>query len=92
MKRIAQIAKLAVPAICMLLILSIAGCSKVNRENYDKIKIGMSYEDAVKVLGKPDTCEESILKTKSCIWGTAAKQIRVKFVADIIAWRSSKGI
>ncbi|UCD91431.1 MAG: DUF3862 domain-containing protein, partial [Desulfobacterales bacterium] len=48
--------KLAVLAICIFSILALTGCSKVNKENYDKIKIGMSYEDAVKVLGKPDSC------------------------------------
>jgi hypothetical protein len=52
----------------------------------------MSYEEVVGVLGNPDTCEEPVLKTKSCMWGTSEKQIKIKFVGDIVAWRSSKGI
>ncbi len=92
MKRITPMVKLAVLVICVFSISALTGCSKVNQKNYDKIKIGMSYEDAVEVLGKPDICEESIIKTKSCTWGSDAKQIRIKFVADIVAWRSSKGI
>ena len=92
MKRITLMIKLAVLVICIFSILALTGCSKVNKENYDKIKIGMSYEDAVKVLGKPDTCEEPVLKTKNCIWGSSDKQIKIKFVADNVAWRSSKGI
>jgi hypothetical protein len=92
MKRIIPIARIAVLAICIFSILALAGCSKVNKENYDKIKIGMSYEDAVKVLGKPDTCDESVLKTKSCIWGSSEKQVNIKFVADSVVWRSSKGL
>ena len=84
--------KLVVLAICVFSILALAGCSKVNKENYDKIKIGMSYEKVVGVLGKPGTCEDPILKTKSCMWGSPDKLIKIKFVGDIVAWRSSKGI
>jgi hypothetical protein len=84
--------KLVVLAICVFSILALAGCSKVNKENYDKIKIGMSYEEVVGVLGKPGTCEEPILKTKSCMWGSSDKQIKIKFVVDTVAWRSNKGI
>ncbi len=92
MKRVIPMVKLAVLAICIFSILALASCSKVSKENYDKIKIGMSYENVVEVLGKPDTCEEPVLKTKSCMWGSSGKQIKIKFVVDTVAWRSSKGI
>lgn len=92
MKRDLLMIKLVVLAICVFSILSFVGCSKVGKENYDKIEIGMSYEEVVGVLGKPDICEEPVLKTRSCIWGTSEKQIKIKFVGDIVAWRSSKGI
>ena len=92
MKRITPMIKLAVLMICIFSIPAITGCSKVNKENYGKINIGMSYEDVVEVLGKPDTCEDSVIKTKSCMWGSADKLIKIKFVADTVAWRSSKGI
>ncbi len=92
MKLVMPMVNLTVLAICIFSILALAGCSKVSKENYDKIKIGMSYEDVVEVLGKPDTCEEPVLKTKSCMWGSSDKQIKIKFVVDTVAWRSSKGI
>jgi hypothetical protein len=92
MKRDILMIKLVVLAICVFSILSFVGCSKVSKENYDKIKIGMSYEEVVGVLGKPNTCEDLVLKTKSCMWGSSEKQIKIKFVGDIVAWRSSKGI
>lgn len=92
MKRIIPMIKLVVLAICVFSILALAGCSKVNKENYDKIKIGMSYEGVVGFLGKPDTCEEPVWKTKNCMWGSSDKQIKVKFVGDTVAWRSNKGI
>jgi len=92
MKQVKPMIKLVVLMICMFSILALSGCSKVNKENYDKIKIGMSYEEVVGILGKPDTCEDPVLKTKSCMWGSSDKQIKIKFVADIVAWRSSEGI
>ena len=92
MKRVIPMVKLAISAICIFSILALAGCSMVSKENYDKIGIGMSYEDVVEGLGKPDTCEEPVLKTKSCMWGSTDKQIKIKFVVDTVAWRSSKGI
>jgi hypothetical protein len=92
MKRVIWISKLAALAICVFSILSLAGCSKVSKENYNKIKIGMRYEEVVGVLGKPDTCEDPVLKTKNCIWGSSDRQIKIKFFGDRVAWRSSKGI
>ena len=84
--------KLVMLAICMFSVLAIVGCEKVNKENYDKIKIGMSYEEVLGILGKPDTCQDPVLKTKTCLWGSSDKQIKIKFVVDTVAWRSSKGI
>ena len=92
MKQIMPMIKLVMLVICMFSILALTGCNKVSKENYDKIKIGMSYEEVVEVLGKPDACEDPIMKTKSCTWGPSDKQIRIKFVADMVAWRSSEGI
>ncbi|MDH3357320.1 MAG: DUF3862 domain-containing protein [Desulfobacteraceae bacterium] len=92
MKRVIPMIKLLVLVICMFSLLALTGCSNVNKENYDKIKIGMSYEEVVGVLGKPNTCEDPVLKTKNCMWGSSDKQIKIKFVADTVAWRSSKGI
>ena len=92
MNRFIPMIKLVVLVICMFSLLALTGCSKVSKENYDKIKIGMSYEEVFGVLGKPDTCEEPIMKTKSCMWVSSDKQIKIKFAADIVAWPSSEGI
>jgi len=92
MRRLVILIRLMVLALCMFSILTLIGCNTVNKENYDKIKIGMSYEEIIGVLGKPDTCEDPVLKTKSCTWGSSEKQIRIKFVVDTVAWRASKGI
>ena len=77
--------------LCVVLILAAFGCSKVTQENYDKLKTGMSYDEVLKILGKPDNCESS-LGVNSCIWGKPEKSIRVKFVSQKVVWTSSKGL
>ena len=57
------------------------GCSKVTKQNYDKLKMGMEYGQVTALLGNPDNCTES-MGTRSCTWGNNAENIRVHFVAD----------
>ncbi len=92
MKEAITMKKMALLVICMFSILVLAGCSKVNKENYDKTKIGMSYEEVVGILGQPDSCEDPVLKMKSCMWGSSEKHIKIKFVSNTVVWRSNKGI
>ena len=77
--------------LCIVMILAAFGCSKVTQGNYDKLKRGMAYDEVLTILGKPDNCESS-LGVDNCIWGKAEKGIRVKFVAEKVVWRSSKGL
>ena len=67
--------------ICLLSSLALLGCSKVNQENYDKLKIRMNYDEVLNILGKPDNCK-SILNAKNCVWEESSKKITVKFVAN----------
>jgi hypothetical protein len=76
--------------LCVVLLLC-TGCSKMNRENYDKLKMGMSYKEATTLLGQSDTCD-SAMGAKSCTWGSEQKNISVKFVADKVVFFSSKGL
>ncbi len=92
MERVKPMIKRIGLTLCIFSILAFAGCSKVNKENYDKIKIGVEYEKVVGILGEPNTCEETMLKTSSCMWGSSEKQIEIKFVGDTVIWRSSKGL
>ena len=67
------------------------GCSKLDRENYNKIKIGMDYQEVVSIIGKPDKCD-SALGVKNCIWGNEEKNITVNFIANKVAVPSMKGL
>jgi hypothetical protein len=78
-----------------LLLLSLCflavSCSNLTQENYDKIKVGMSYQEVEKILGSNPTCDSAV-GVKSCTWGTAEKHVNVSFVADKVALHSAKGL
>ncbi|MHA5864402.1 outer membrane protein assembly factor BamE domain-containing protein, partial [Pseudomonas aeruginosa] len=47
---------LAVVAFCVVL----AACSKINQENYSKLKAGMSKAEVEAILGKPTECSGAL--------------------------------
>jgi hypothetical protein len=67
------------------------GCSKITQDNYDKLSVGMNYEEVIKILGQPNECK-SILNTKSCTWGDSSKKIAAKLVANKVVFLSSQGL
>lgn len=77
--------------ICLAPMLILLGCSKISQENYDKLKVGMDYDEVLKILGKPDNCE-SILNMKNCIWEESSKSITIKIAANKVVFISSHGI
>jgi len=74
-----------------LAMLSIFGCSKLSQENYDKLSMGMEYQEVIELLGNPDECK-SVLNAKNCIWGDSSKNITIKIVADKVVFLSSTGL
>ncbi len=74
-----------------LMLVLIMGCSKINQDNYNELKIGMLYDQVSALLGKPDECT-AVLGAKHCVWGNKDKHIKVQFVGDQIIFFSSKGI
>ena len=74
-----------------LFLISAVGCSRVSRENYDKLKVGMAYEEVVAILGSPGGCSET-LGTKSCVWGSEKRQIKVSFIASKAIAFSNRGL
>jgi len=82
-----------IPSVLFFLLLCFltVSCSKLTQENYDRIKVGMSYQEVEKILGSNPTCDSAV-GVKSCTWGTAAKHIKVQFVADKVALHSAKGL
>jgi len=67
------------------------GCSKISKENYDKIEAGMTYDEVTAILGTPDETKD-VIGTKSCVWGKAPETISIKFVGDNVVFHSAKGL
>jgi hypothetical protein len=78
---------LLIAALCFVIV----ACGNLTQQNYEKIKVGMSYQEVEKILGSNPTCD-SALGMKSCTWGTAEQHIKVQFVADKVTLYSAKGL
>jgi len=71
------------------LTIALGACSKLTVENYDKLKMGMTYSEVKQLLGAPDKCND-VLTVKSCTWGDDKRFVQVSFVADqVILFNSS---
>ena len=82
--------KLLITATLLLTFFTIA-CSKVTQENYEKIKMGMTYQEVVEILGKAQECDSAVGVT-NCKWGNDEKYIKINFVADKVILLSAKGL
>lgn len=78
-------------ALVLLVSLVLFGCSKVNRENYDKIKVGMEYSQVINLIGDPDKCDAA-LGMKNCVWGNGTKNITISFVAEKVVMPTMTGL
>ncbi|MCG8549422.1 MAG: DUF3862 domain-containing protein [Desulfobacterales bacterium] len=79
---------LVIVLLCAVIFL---GCSKITRENFDKIKMGMGYEEVVGIIGEPDACDGA-LGAKKCIWGDETKNITVSFMGERVIFPAMKGL
>ena len=78
-------------ALALLISFVLFGCSKVNRENYDKIKMGMEYSQVIDLIGNPDKCDAA-LGMKNCVWGNETKNITIGFIAEKVALPTMTGL
>lgn len=69
----------------------LAGCSKLTKENYDKLSTGMDMTEVEAIIGSPDSCDEA-MGAQACVWGDDEKNIKVKLVADKAVFFSNEGL
>jgi hypothetical protein len=67
------------------------GCSKLNKENYDKISMGMNYDEVISILGDANKCSGAV-GVENCTWGGGEKYIKINFVGKKVVLFSSKGL
>jgi PBP1b-binding outer membrane lipoprotein LpoB len=72
------------------LILLLNGCSKITKENYDKIENGMPYEEVVKLLGEPEGCAET-LGISNCEWKNKDARIMITFIGNKATIKIAEG-
>jgi len=73
---------------CLLL----AACgSQLSLENYNKLKVGQSYDEVKKVIGDPARCDEMI-GIRSCVWGDEQQGVKIGFVAGQVMLLSATNL
>ena len=72
-------------------ILVLSGCSKVTKENYDNIEVGMPYDEVVQLIGKPEACSDAFGIT-SCEWKSGDANVKVKFISDQVSYVTGDGL
>ena len=77
--------------LAMGLVLVLLGCGKLTLENYDQIKMGMSYDEITGLLGSPDHCDD-LMGVRSCIWGDEKQSVNVNFVSGKVLLFSSSNL
>lgn len=75
----------------MGLLLTILGCSKLTLENYNKITVGMPYDEVTRLIGPPDHCDD-VMGVRSCEWGDEKRSIHVNFLAGQVLLFSSSNL
>jgi len=77
--------------IAMGLLLVMLGCSKITLENYNKISVGMSYDEVTQLIGPPDECDD-VMGVRNCLWGDEKRAIKVSFVGSKVLLFSSSNL
>jgi hypothetical protein len=75
----------------MGLLLVMLGCSKVTLENYNKISVGMSYDEVTQLIGPPNECDD-VMGVRNCLWGDEKRSINVSFVGSKVLLFSSSNL
>lgn len=79
-------------AILALLSAALGACgSQLSLENYNKLKVGQSYDEVKQVIGDPARCDE-MLGVRTCVWGDEQRGISVNFVAGKVMLLSARSL
>jgi hypothetical protein len=79
------------PLAVLLCCVWLAACSKINQENYARLKPGMTKTEVEGLLGGPTECSGA-LGISSCTWGDDTSFISVQYAGDQVLMFSGKGL
>ena len=74
----------------LLLSLQLIACSNLTQDNFDKIKVGMGFQEVERLLYANPDCKSAV-GVKTCVWGTSEKFIKVQFVDDKVTKSDAQG-
>ena len=69
----------------------LVACSKINQENFSRLKTGMQKSEVEALLGKPSECSGA-LGISSCQWGDEQRFISVQYAGEQVLMFSGKGL
>ncbi len=71
--------------------LVLTACSKLTVENYDKLTMGMSYQQVTDIIGSPVSCDE-VIGTRTCEWGDETANVHATIISDKAIAVTHKGL
>ena len=77
--------------VAVMIVLIVAGCSKLTMKNYNKLKAGMNYNEVVNTIGSPDKCSD-MLGMRNCVWGDEKRSVTITFAGDRVLFFSANNI
>lgn len=78
-------------AVIIGLSLLLLACSKINQDNFAKIKHGMAFEEVIKLLGEPtstQTIDISGISGTSAVWKSDKVEIDIQFLNNRVTVKS----
>jgi len=73
------------------LLLVLLGCSKLTLENYNKIVVGMHYDEVTRLIGSPAKCDD-VMGLRNCTWGDEKRSVNVTFAGEKVMLFSSSNL
>lgn len=77
--------------VMLALLSALVGCSKLTLENYNRVGVGMTYDQVTDLIGKPDRCDD-LMGMRSCVWGDEERSVNINFVAGKVLLFSSNNL
>lgn len=65
--------------------------SQLSLDNYNRLKVGQSYDEVKQIIGDPARCDE-LLGVRTCVWGDEQRGVSINFVAGKVILLSAKSL
>jgi hypothetical protein len=79
-------------SLAALAALLLAACGNpLSLENYNRLKLGQSYDEVRAIIGEPARCDET-LGVRSCEWGDAQHGVSVNFLGGKVILLSARNL